>query len=397
MLEGSPGAAPEPIPPEAHVPGDSNHGQARLGDDRVLALPGAEPWHASAEGQESRAARILIVDDDPSNVRLLIRSLHRVGYTEVQGTTEPLQAFHLYTSYSPDLVLLDLHMPGVDGMSLLEQMRSATSPLEFLPILIVTGDVRAEPRREALAWGATDFLTKPFDPLEIVLRVNNILATRALHLMLRSQNARLEQRVAARTRELEQAQLEGLERLALAAEFRDDATGRHTVRVASLAAALAQVLDLPAAKVDLIRKAAPLHDIGKIGIPDQVLLKPAALSSEELQVMQTHATIGARILGGGRSALMQLAERIARSHHERWDGSGYPDGLAGETIPIEARVTTVADAFDALTHARPYRPAWSTDRARQEIAANEGRHYDPQVVGAFLSLPDRLEPGAEPR
>jgi putative two-component system response regulator len=353
----------------------------------LLALPGAEGW-ATPDGAEGRAPRILVVDDDSSNVRLLTRSLHRVGFSEVEGTTDPFQAFRLFCSFSPDLILLDLHMPGLDGMSLLEQVRAVTPPDAFLPILIITGDLRPEPRREALARGATDFLIKPFDPIEVVLRVRNILATRALHLMLQYQNRRLENRVAARTRELEQAQLEGLERLAVAAEFRDDTTGRHTIRVATLAATLAEALHLPAANVDLIRKAAPLHDVGKIGVPDQILLKPGALSLDEAQVMRTHATIGARILGGGRSMLMQMAERIARSHHERWDGTGYPDHLAGEAIPLEARVIAVADSFDALTHTRPYRTALPLERAREEIVAYQGRYYDPTVVEAFLALPE---------
>jgi putative two-component system response regulator len=177
-----------------------------------------------------------------------------------------------------------------------------------------------------------------------------------------------------------------LERLAVAAEFRDDDTGRHTQRVAAVAEVLAQALGLGGERVALLRRTAPLHDVGKIGIPDQILLKPGRLSPEEFDVMKTHTTIGSRILGGGRSALMRMAELIARSHHERWDGAGYPDQLSGEAIPIEARVLAVADFFDALTHARPYRPAWPLDRVRAEILELRDRHFDPRVVDVFFGL-----------
>ena len=395
-VESSAGWAPLPAEPGSRAGASAeSRSSAPLplalpSDDAVLSLPGAEGWPSipNADGLESRPARVLIVDDDASNVRLLARSLDRAGFHDAQGTTDPFQAFRLFFTYSPDLILLDLHMPGLDGMSLLEQLRAVIPPDSFLPILIISGDIRPEPRREALARGATDFLNKPFDPLEVVLRARTMLATRGLHLMLKHQNQRLETRVAARTRELEEAQREWLERLAVAAEFRDDATGRHSARVASLAAVLAEALSLDARQVDLIKRAAPLHDVGKIGIPDQILLKPGTLSADEFHIMKTHAAIGARILGGGRSPVMQTAERIARSHHERWDGTGYPDRLAGESIPIEARVLAVADSFDALTHARPYRPAWDLNRARAEIGANQGRQFDPKMVDHFLALPE---------
>jgi putative two-component system response regulator len=186
-------------------------------------------------------------------------------------------------------------------------------------------------------------------------------------------------------------QLEVLERLAAAAEYRDDDTGQHTHRVGTLAADLAKVLGLPAEQVDLVRRAAPLHDVGKIAIPDSILLKPGRLTPEEYTVMQAHALVGARILSGGRSPLVQMAERIARSHHERWDGTGYPDRLAGEQIPLEARIVAVADVYDALTSDRPYRPAWPRERVLAEIAQGAGTHFDPRVARAFLDLAGELE------
>lgn len=369
------------------------HGPGKAGADDTSSLPtipGLDRWSEIAtSGASGPRPRIMIVDDQPQNLKLLTRLLLRAGITQVECTTDPLEALPLYRRIDPDLVLLDLHMPGLDGIAVLEQLREAVPPGGFLPILIITGDDTTAPRRTALTRGATDFLVKPFDLPEVVLRIRNMLETRFLHLRLQSQNQGLEDKVAVRTRELQEAQLEVLERLAIAAEFRDDETGRHTQRVASVAAALAEALLLPKPTVDLIRRAAPLHDVGKIGVPDQILLKPGRLTSAEFEVIQTHTTIGARILGGGRSALMRMAEQIARSHHERWDGAGYPDRLAGQAIPVEARVIAVADFFDAVSHARPYRDAWPLDAVHAEIARLRGQHFDPQVVDVFLGLEPR--------
>jgi putative two-component system response regulator len=252
-------------------------------------------------------------------------------------------------------------------------------------VLMLTGDTSLETRRRALALGARDFVAKPFDADEILLRIRNLLETRALHGALVEQNARLEQRVEERTRDLEIAQMEVLDRLAAAAEFRDDDTGQHTQRVGAIAARLAATLGLDAEQVELVRRAAPLHDVGKIAIPDKILRKPDRLTEGEFEIMKAHTTVGAHILSGGCSPLVQMAERIARSHHERWDGTGYPDGLRGEQIPIEARIVSVADVLDALSHARPYRPAWTTDRILLLIRNGRGTHFDPAVADALLA------------
>lgn len=344
----------------------------------------------------SREARILIIDDQQANIEVLKRILHNAGFVSVNGTTDPKDGVALVQTWSPDLVLLDLHMPGLDGFGVLDEIRPQLTGGSYLPVLMLTADSSNETKRRALASGAKDFLTKPFDAIEARLRIETLLETRSLYTTIRRQNETLEHRVAERTREVEEAQLEILERLAAAAEFRDDDTGQHTHRVGHLSARLATEIGLSVEQVDLIRRAAPLHDVGKIGIPDSILLKPGRLTQEERRIMQTHATIGAAMLAGGHSALVQMAERIARSHHERWDGAGYPDGHAGERIPIEARIVAVADFLDALTHARPYRAAWSVEETVAKIIAERGAHFDPVVVDAVIAILSGVEMPAQP-
>ena len=335
-------------------------------------------------------ARILIIDDHQANVDVLKRILRSAGFVSVNSTTDPAVGVSLVNSWAPDLVLLDLHMPKLDGFTVLDAIRPHLGPGN-LPVVMLTADSNPDTKRRALGSGVKDFLLKPFDATEVVLRIENLLETRSLYSTIRHQNAQLEQHVADRTRQLEQAQLEILQRLAAAAEFRDDETGEHTQRVGDLAARLAMRMKLSVERVDLIRRAAPLHDVGKIGIPDAILRKAGRLTREERCVMQTHVTIGASMLAGGRSALVRTAELIARSHHERWDGAGYPDALAGEHIPLESRLVAVADYFDALTHNRPYRGAWSIEKAMKKIVGERGRHFDPQVVDALLKDSAALE------
>ena len=341
---------------------------------------------ALVQADVSREARILIIDDQQANIEVLKRILHSAGFGSVNGTTDPKAGVALVQTWNPDLVLLDLHMPALDGFGVLDQIRPQLTGGSYLPVLMLTADYSNETKRRALASGVKDFLTKPFDAIEARLRIETLLETRSLYTTIRRQNETLEQRVAERTREVEEAQLEILQRLAAASEFRDDETGQHTHRVGHLAALLATGIGLPAAQVDLIRRAAPLHDVGKIGIPDSILLKPGRLTREERRTMQTHTTIGAAMLTGGHSLLVQMAERIARSHHERWDGAGYPDGCAGERIPIEARIVAVADFLDALTHRRPYRPARSVEKTIAKINAGRGSHFDPVVVDAVIAI-----------
>jgi putative two-component system response regulator len=248
------------------------------------------------------------------------------------------------------------------------------------PVLVLTADVTVEVRRRALSAGASDFLSKPFDLHEIRLRVANLLETRRLQGELTQYARGLEERVRERTRDLEHSRLEVLERLALAAEYRDDDTYRHTERVGRITALLA-------------RRLAPLHDIGKVAISDRILLKPGRLTPEEFEAMKEHTVAGARILGGSSSPLLQMAEVIARSHHERWDGSGYPAGLAGEAIPLHGRLVAVADVFDALTHARPYKPAMPVEQALAELDAMAPAAFAPDVKAAFDALDHRALAG----
>lgn len=334
------------------------------------------------------ASRILIVDDQPVNVALLEGILDEEDFTSYRSVLDSREALPAYLDYLPDLILLDLQMPFMDGFEVMKQIRACLSPQDFLPILVLTADITPGSKRRALAEGAMDFLTKPFDAMEVALRIRNLLQTRALHLQLQGQNEILDQKVRARTAELEATQVEILERLALAAEYRDDNTGQHTKRVGETAAQIAEALGWQTREIELIRRAAPLHDVGKIGISDLILLKPGRLTTEELERMKMHTELGARILSGGQFPLLQWAEQIAQTHHERWDGTGYI-GLCGEAIPIAGRIVAVADVFDALTSERPYKQAWTQQEATDEIRRQSGRQFDPRVVEAFLKVVNR--------
>jgi putative two-component system response regulator len=330
-------------------------------------------------------SRILIVDDQPSNVMLLEGILQEEDCTSYRSVTDSREVLPAFLAYVPDLVLLDLQMPYLDGFAVMEQLRTCIAPADFLPILVLTADITPGAKRRALSEGALDFLTKPFDATEVILRIKNLLHTRSLHLQLQKQNEVLDQKVRERTAELEVAQIEILERLALAAEYRDDDTGEHTRRVGQTAAQIAEALGWTQTEVELIRRAAPLHDVGKIAIPDSILLKPGKLTPQQFERMKTHTRLGAQILSGGRFSLLQLAEQIALTHHERWDGTGYL-GLRGESIPMAGRIVALVDVFDALTSERPYKKAWPRNEAIQEIQRQSGRHFDPHLVEIFLKI-----------
>jgi putative two-component system response regulator len=329
---------------------------------------------------------VLAVDDEDSNILLLRRMLERAGYTNVITTTDPTEVAGLYVASHPRLVLLDLHMPKMDGFELMERLGPMTGERRSIAFLVLTADAFDETKRRALSLGARDFLTKPLDRMELLLRVQNVLQVEHLQDQLFEQNANLEKEVAERTVDLEHARLEVLERLALAGEFRDDATQEHAWRIGHTCGLVALGLGHPAREVELLRRAAPLHDIGKIAIPDTILLKPGKLTDGEFEQMKTHTTIGGQILSGSSSPLLRMAEEIALSHHERWNGEGFPRGLAGRDIPLPARIVAVADVFDALTHERPYKQAWTVEEAVAEVSDQAGRQFDPDVVEVFLRL-----------
>ncbi len=342
--------------------------------------------------EELIKARILIIDSNQADARTLQEILQQAGYTNI--LTAPnleLPLLAVQNRFYPDLIILDLETLDVEGVDLLRRLQQAIPQNEYVPVLAVASGADLGVRERALLLLAKDYIVRPFDRTEVLFRVKNLLETRLLYLQVQHHNQVLEERVRQRTRDLEAARLEILERLALAAEYRDDATGKHTRRVGRVSALIARELGLPPGSVKLIERAAPLHDIGKIAIPDRILLKPGRLTPEEFEVVKAHTVIGARILSGSRFDILRLAEQVALAHHERWDGKGYPHGLSGERIPLPGRIVAVADVFDALTHVRPYKPAWPWEEAVSEIEAQRGRQFDPQVVDAFLRLVGRGE------
>jgi putative two-component system response regulator len=333
-----------------------------------------------------KSARIMVVDDQPVNVRLLERLLEVSGFTEVVSTTDSSAVVSLCAEAEPDLIVLDLQMPDPDGFEVMGMLSPWIRGATPLPVLVTTGDISSETKRRALAAGARDFLTKPFDPPELVARIQNLLEARLLQLELHRHARQLQEALGGQARELERAGTELLEPLAFAAEYRDEDPREHTLRVGRASTLLARELALPDEEVELIGRAARLHDVGKIGLSDAVLLKPGRYTPEEFELMKSHAAIGAEILGRGRSRLSRLAAEIARTHHERWDGSGYPDGLRGEEIPMGGRIVALADTFDALTQPRSYREARPLAEAVDEIRNLGGRDFDPRVVSAFEAL-----------
>ncbi|OGW64878.1 MAG: two-component system response regulator [Nitrospirae bacterium RIFCSPLOWO2_02_FULL_62_14] len=333
-------------------------------------------------------AKFLLVDDEQYNIELLEAVLNKGGFSQISSTTDPRRVLPLFIEYKPDILVLDFNMPNMNGLEVIRQVVPRVPAESYFPILVITSEMAPEIKHNVLSAGAKDFLSKPIDKTEVLLRVRNLLTTRVLYNQLEHQNERLEVMVRQRTQELDLAQEEILERLGRAAEYRDDETGQHTRRIGRSAALVAEIMGWTMAQLELMRRAAPLHDIGKIGIADRILLKPAKLTAEEFEAMKEHVTIGSKTLMGSRSPLLQLAETIALTHHERWDGSGYLK-LKKEEIPLAGRIVSVADVFDALTHKRPYKEAWPIDRTREEMASKSGQHFDPQVLEAFFKLLDR--------
>ena len=345
---------------------------------------------------ELRSACILVVDDEPVNVKLLERMLVARNFNNVLSTQDPRLVLNLVQENDVDLILLDINMPHMDGYQVMEQLQSEISG-QLPPILVLTAQHAQDFRQRALDNGARDYVTKPFDSEELFSRVKNLLEVHQANKFMSQQNVVLDERVQQRTQELEKAhhllhesRLQVVRRLGRAAEYRDNETGLHIIRMSKMAALIAKAAGMSDEECDLLLNAAPMHDIGKIGIPDNILLKPGKFEPEEWEVMKTHAQIGADILSGDDSPLLNMASVIALTHHEKWDGSGYPNGLKAEAIPLVGRVTALADVFDALTSERPYKKAWTVEDSVALIKKESGKQFDPALVEHFISILDSI-------
>lgn len=326
--------------------------------------------------------RVLIVDDSRSSLALISRTVAEGVAVDIETCLNPLEALKRCEATQYDLLLVDHVMPEMDGVELTAHLRSREN-YRSVPIIMVTSDLDKATRIEAISAGATDFVNKPFDATELQARVRNLLTLRQTQTELADRALWLAREVEDATRHLTQREEEVIWRLARAIEYRDGDTGEHVSRVAQISRLIAGGLGLSPERCRTIYLAAPLHDIGKIAIADAILGKPGKLTPEEFAIMRGHVTIGARILENGSSDLIRTAELIAQSHHERWDGTGYPDRLSGKDIPIEARIVAIADVFDALCSERPYKSAWPIDKAHAEIISLSGSHFDPACVDAF--------------
>ncbi len=372
----------------------------------VNALLNTSAAAGASTAPEAKTEKIMIVDDEPINVKVVQKYLQSVGYSNFFTLTDSTRALSSIRQTRPDIVLLDIVMPEVSGLEILEHMRDEKL-LTRSPVLILTASSDADIKLKALDLGAMDFLAKPVDPSELVTRVRNSLIVQAHQKHLEHQTDVLERLVEQRTAELVASRYELIHCLARAAEYRDNETGKHVLRVGKYVGIIADELGFEANRVKLLELAAPLHDVGKIGISDNILLKPGKLEPSEYDTIKKHCGFGTSILqpmtehewhsvrehtvvGGSimdvpGSPIIETAGVIAQTHHEKWDGSGYPLGLAGENIPIEGRITAVADVFDALSSARPYKEAFPLDKCFRILKEGSGTHFDPRVLAAFFA------------
>ena len=333
--------------------------------------------------------RIAIVDDSDINLTLLSALVRRLGDCEPLLFQESPKGLAWCTENLPDLVVVDYMMPDLDGIEFVSRLRGVEGR-EDLPILMITANDDKEVRYEALQRGATDFLNKPVDRIEFSARVRNMLALGASRKKLADKAAWLADEVKKATAAIHAREQELLFRMSRAAEFRDPETGAHIQRMAHYSRLIAGKMGFPSDELDLILQAAPMHDVGKIGIPDYILLKPGKLTPEEYDEMKRHTVIGHELLSGSESRVFQTAAIIAVAHHEKFDGSGYPYGLGGEAIPLLGRIVAVADVFDALTSVRPYKDAWTLEKAEAYLRDSSGSHFDPACVDAFFAAWDEV-------
>ena len=333
--------------------------------------------------------RIAIIDDSDINLTLFRALVKKIGQCEPIVFKESPKGLAWCSQNLPDLIIVDYMMPGLDGIRFIERLRLLPGR-EDVPVLMITANDDRAVRYEALKTGATDFLTKPVDSIEFSARVRNMLALGASRKKLADKAAWLAEEVEKATAAVHAREQELLFRMSRAAEFRDPETGAHIQRMAHYSHLIAGRLGLSFVDQQLVLKAAPMHDVGKIGIPDFILLKPTALTLEERAVMKTHALLGFELLKGSESTILQAAASIALSHHEKYDGSGYPHGIKGEAIPLFGRIVAVADVFDALASERPYKRPWTVERSAAYLRDGSGGHFDPQCVDAFLACWDEV-------
>ncbi|CAK0763528.1 putative two-component system response regulator [Gammaproteobacteria bacterium] len=341
-------------------------------------------------------SKIFVVDDTETNIDILLETL---GDTyDVSVALDGKTALEDIPDVQPDLILLDIMMPEMDGYEICRRLKN-TARTKAIPIIFVTARQEAEDETFGLELGAVDYITKPFSPAVVLARVRTHLQLAKAKRELAQANEILEEKVRHRTEEIHQknielegTRLEIIRRLGRAAEYKDNETGLHVIRMSHYSRLLALSAGLDEKHIEIIFQAAPMHDIGKIGIPDTILLKPGRLTEEEWRIMRTHPAIGAGIIGKQNSVLLETARIVALTHHEKWDGSGYPRGLSKENIPIEGRVVAIADVFDALTTKRPYKQAWPIDKAKDFLLENADSHFDPILVPLFISiLPQVIE------
>ncbi len=334
-------------------------------------------------------ARILAVDDEPVGLGFLKENLEARGFRRVTACSRPRQALEALKEIDPDVLVLDLVMPELDGFEFMELARRER-PDEFLPILVISGQGDSESKRRALETGARDFIAKPFDMVEVAARVRNMAELRFMYRDLRNQNRELEDKVACRTRSLHDTYREIINSLSTALEYHNRETGLHLKRIREFTVILARGAGVDKAKAERLADASVMHDIGKIGVPERILSKCGPLTPDEWELMKNHTVIGADILSGYDSGLIKVARNIALTHHEKWNGLGYPRSLVGIEIPLEGRIVSLCDGFDALISERPYKPAWPKEEAVKAILAERGRSYDPGLVDIFQALQDEF-------
>ncbi|WP_298941007.1 two-component system response regulator [uncultured Psychromonas sp.] len=338
---------------------------------------------------------ILVVDDNPMNIELMEAYLEPKGY-KIIAATRGQEALDILDNQAIDLILLDVMMPGISGFEVTRKIRNDASS-KYIPIILITALSEKKERIEGIEAGCDDFITKPVDKNELYSRVKSLLKIKDYNDLKDNYQAQLEAEVASRTASLEKAilslkaaSLETINRLTKAAEYKDEETGAHIQRMSLYSEAVARSFGLDETMTENILFSACMHDLGKISTPDNILLKPGKLDADEWVIMKQHTVVGAQILTGSDSEVIQLGEIIARSHHERWDGSGYPDGLKGSDIPIAARIVAIADVFDALSSERPYKKSFSEDKTFSIIKEGSGSHFDPAVVDAFFAVQDEI-------